>query len=425
MSDKDMKDEGVEIPEAEAADFGSQRVKKSMSPAVKFGIVIGGVFAIIGGSMIMSSNEISEVQSTVSSAGGDLDDTPGGVIQSESPRYQEILEASNDEAAEEALRTGKTFIPTPERILQPIDDLEAGDRIEDVEPPVVVEEAVVPPAPEKPAPRVAQTPPTPPAAPVRPSAPQTSNGEETENRYTAAMIGQMGALSRNNISAGLTSVQVGSGETLSYAERVAEAEAEAAAVQEETTAAEEVETLIAAGDIIYAETLTSTNSDIPGSPVLVELTTGEYRGARLIGAFTVNQTSDSMVIQFSTMTLADGTTVGVNAYAVDGMTAEAAVASDVERRYLKRYGPILASAFITSYADARSQTDQTLASVGDETVIIEGSRDTEQSLYAGLSAAAGAIGADLEAYAPRGPKVTLRDGWPIAVMFTDTVVAGN
>ncbi|HDZ51499.1 hypothetical protein LCGC14_0112320 [marine sediment metagenome] len=423
MSEVNNKDENVEIPEAEAEDFGSQRVKKGLSPAVKFGIVIGGVFAIIGGSMIMSSNEIVESGSTVASVGGRLDSTPGGVIQSESPRYQQILEESNDEAADEAKRTGKTFIPTPERILQPIDDLEAGNRIEEEKIIVAEPEPVVAPVVQEPAPRVVQAPPAPPKPAARPSAASAKSAQQEENPYAAAMLSQMGSLAGRTGSASLNVVSVGSLEEQQDVAVVSTDAAELAALQAAGSTTDTV--LVPAGEIIYAETLTSTNSDIQGSPVLVELTTGEYRGARLIGSFAVNQSSDSMVIQFSSMTLPDGSTVGVNAFAVDGMTAEAAVASDVERRYLKRYGPILASAFITSYAEARSEADQTLTSVGDDTVVIQGQRDTTQSLYAGLSAAAGAIGSDLETYAPKGPKVILRDGWPIAVMFTETVVAGN
>jgi hypothetical protein len=132
-----------------------------------------------------------------------------------------------------------------------------------------------------------------------------------------------------------------------------------------------------------------------------------------------------MVVSFNSMTMEDGTSYEVTAFAVDGMTAEAAVASDVERRYMKRYGPILASAFITSYAEAMSEPEQILTSIGDETAVVQSPRTEKQSLIAGLGAAAGAIGADLTNNAPRGPKITLRDGWPIAVMFTTSVVAGN
>jgi len=419
MSDNSNLDEGVEIPEAAPDDFSSREVKRSLSPAAKFGIVIGGVFLIIGGSIFIGGTEVSDPTSSIN-VNADLDGTPGGAVQSESPRYQELIEASNDQAAEQAALEGRTFIPTPERILRPIEDLEAGQRIEDevVEPdPEPVVEKVAP----RPAPVVVQAPPAPPVA-ARPTPAAANTTEQQETPFSAAMLSQMSALASGNSRPSL-SIQ-----NTSIADMRSEEPVQAAdAAPQEGTAAAAVEqkVLIPAGEIIYAETRTSTNSDIQGSPILVELTTGEYRGSKMIGSFTVNPASDSMVVEFTTMTTAEGETFEVSAFAVDGMTAEGAVASDVERRYISRYGPILASAFITSYAEAMAAPEQSLSSVGGDTVVVEGTRTTKQSLYAGLSAAAGAIGTDLTANAPKGPKVILRDGWPIAVMFTTSVVAGE
>jgi hypothetical protein len=415
-------DDGIEIPEAAPADFASQQTRKGLSPAVKFGIVIGGVFLVIGGSLLIGGAETSDATSVIN-VDADLDGTPGGAIQSESPRYQQLLEESNAQAAEDAAREGKTFILTPEKVLQPIDDLEAGRRIEDaVIEPVVVEPAPV--APPRPEPVVVQAPPAPaPAQTARPTPSGAVTAEEQENPYTSAMIGQMGALTPQVRPPSISIQTTGAaGKRAEEEARMAQANVDAAPLGD---AEAEGEIIIPAGEVIYAETLTSTNSDLAGSPVLVELTTGEFRGARLIGEFNVNPSSDSMVVSFNTMTLPDGTSVEVSAFAVDGMSAEVAVASDVERRYLKRYGPILASAFITSYAEALAEPEQILTSIGDDTAVVQSPRTEEQSLYAGLGAAAGAIGGDLAANAPKGPKIILRDGWPIAVMFTTPVVAGN
>jgi intracellular multiplication protein IcmE len=423
MSDHKNPDEGVEIPEATPEDFGSQETKRGLSPAAKFTIVIGGVFLVIGASIFVGGNEVSDPTSSIS-VNADLDGTPGGAVQSDSPRYQELLEASNDQAAEAAAREGRTFIPTPERILRPIEDLEAGQRIEDE--PEVVEAPVEPVVAPKPAPVVVQAPPAPPVAarPV-PTTSQATTAEQQENPYAAAMLGQMSAIAGSNSRPSLSVKTTNVFDSDRQASDDAATVAASQAAQEPIGATFTPEVLIPAGDIIYAETLTSTNSDLAGSPVLVELTTGEYRGSRVIGNFTVNEASDSMVIEFNTLTTADGDSYEISAFAVDGMTAEGAVASDVDRRYLSRYGPILASAFISSYAEARSTPEQTLATVGDETIVISGTQTVEESLYAGLGAAAEAIGSDLVANAPKGPKVILRDGWPIALMFTKSMVAGE
>lgn len=426
MSDQTNLDDNVDIPEASPEDFSSQEAKKSLSPAAKFGIVIGGVFLVIGGSLFIGRQEISDPTSSIS-VRADLDSTPGGAVQSESPRYQELLEQSNEQAAAEAAREGRTFIPTPERVLQNIEDLEAGNRIE--EPEAVPEPEVIEAPVSRPAPVVVQAPPTPRVTnrPAVNTVTHLATDEQLENPYREAILRQMGALSAapSKPSIRIADTGVADAAERRRAEAIERGGQPSPAGTGTGSSDAAGEVLVPAGDIIYAETLTSTNSDLSGSPVLVELTTGEHRGSKLIGDFTVNPSSDSMVIEFTSMTTPDGETYPVSAFAVDGMSAEVAVASDVNRRYLGRYGPILASAFITSYAGARSEPSQSLTTIGDDTAVIQDPHTTEQSLYAGLSAAAEAIGADMIANAPKGPKIILRDGWPIAVLFTTSVVAGN
>ena len=181
------------------------------------------------------------------------------------------------------------------------------------------------------------------------------------------------------------------------------------------------EPIIPAGTILYGETLTSSSSDLPG-PVLVQVTTGPFKGGRLVGQFSTSDTVDRMVVEFSTMTLPDGTSVAVSAFAVDGVSAETAVASDVNRRYVQRYAPILAAAFITGYAGAAAQPDQQLVELGEGNSVISGTTTEEQNLYAGLAAASEAIGADLVQNAPKGPEVILRSGWPVGIMFVEPVL---
>ena len=431
MSDKENFEETVEIPESAPEDFGSKSVKKGMSPALKFGVVIAGVFVVLGGSLVLGSKENADPTSSID-VNADLDATPGGEIQSESPRFQSLLEEANAEAAQSALEEKRTFIPTPERVLEPIDDLVAGtveDEPEDDDP-------IVEPDPEPETPIVKPTPVvTVPPAPVvqpapvantqpAPTAPTTT--EQQENPYTQSMIAQMGSMA--SLAAVNNSLQVrstGREEEGLTGEAAAPEEGGTSQVVTDLMMDEAQDILIPAGQIIYAETVTSTNSDASGSPVLVELTTGEYRGSRLIGGFTVNDTSDGMVVEFSTMTLPDGTSVGISAYAVDGLTAETTVASDVDPRYLKRYGALLASSFITSFASAKADTEETITSIGDEIVVVDAATDAEQALYAGLSAAASAIGSDIASTAPSGPLVTLRDNWPLAILFMDPVTASN
>jgi intracellular multiplication protein IcmE len=129
-----------------------------------------------------------------------------------------------------------------------------------------------------------------------------------------------------------------------------------------------------------------------------------------------------MVVEFSSMTLPDGTSVPVSAFAVDGVSAETAVASDVNRRYISRYAPILAAAFITGYAGSAAQPDEQLVDIGDGSSIVTGTTTDKQNLYAGVAAASEAIGADLLQNAPKGPEIVLRSGWPVGIMFVEPVL---
>ena len=433
MSQQDTS-ETVNIPDAGSGGFANQEIGRSRSLGPKFLLFSGFIIVVLAGLVFYSNSQTVSLPSSISTD-ANLDSTPGGENQSNSPEFQEVLKQANIQNAQEAQNAGLTFIPTPENLLQPIDDLEPGTRIEEPEPkPEVVVAKPVPTPAREPAPAVVPpTPVTPPAVERPANAPGGNNGDGEENPYIAAIIGQMSSISGPPPSAAINISSTGTtrvageqgpgtagqaGQGVANANAVSVASAASADVVRETV-------IIPAGELIYAETLTSTNSDLAGSPVLVELTTGEYRGSRLIGTFTVNEASDRMVIQFSSLTTPDGESYGVSAFAVDGVSAEVAVASGKDRRYLQRYAPILAAAFITSYAVAQAAPEQTLTTVGDETAVVEKQRTERQSLYAGLGAATAAIGADLVANAPKGPKIILRDGWPLAVLFTASVVASD
>ena len=175
--------------------------------------------------------------------------------------------------------------------------------------------------------------------------------------------------------------------------------------------------LLRPGDILYAETLNSVNSDIP-SAIIAEIVAGPYKGSRVVGGFQADAASGGMVVQFSAMTLRDGTTISIAGLAVDGRTAEDTVRSDIERRYVKRYGPALAASFISTYASAISRPEERVVDMGDGTQIVTEAPTERQAIAAGVSTGLDMIARDVASYAPKGPKITLRDGWPLAVMIT-------
>jgi hypothetical protein len=422
MSDTNNPDDQVDIPEGEPQDFAEQRVKKGMSPGLKLGILVGGVFTILGASFFLSTSSVQE--DSVMRSAPDLDATPGGALQSENPLFRELLEQANDERAQEALARGETFIPVPEGQLEPVirsgtaDAGDAGDAARAQGDQAEGERAArVAPDPEPaPEPRVIEQRviPAPGSVASRPSVATTAPQQET-NPYLQGMIQQMGSVSLSNSRS--TAMYVAD-------EPPASQEGQMAAVSGDATGTEEAsqtaEPIIPAGTILYGETLTSSSSDLPG-PVLVEVTTGQFKGGRLVGSFQTAESVDRMVVEFTSMTLPDGVSVPVSAYAVDGVSAETAVASDVNRRYVQRYAPVLAAAFITGYAGSAAQPDQQVVELGDGNSVVTGTTTEKQNLYAGLAAAGEAIGADLIQNAPKGPEVILRSGWPVGIMFVEPV----
>ena len=437
-----MSDQNVNIPESGTGDFASSEVRSRAGMGSKILLFLGFIMVVIIGLVFFSANQTIDPPSSVN-VDTNLDSTPGGQNQAVSGQYQEILKGVNTKGADQAETEGRTFITTPEQILEDFDPLEVDTRIEDETK--VAQQPAVPSPPEKPAPQV---PPQPVAQAAQPPVAQPANAPSNniggeENPYVAAMIGQMSAISRPPPNSAIAIASTGVGrpdagagagagvggiQTVPGVSGVSgiPGVAGAGVAGADVPLEDEFETvIIPAGEIVYAETLISTNSDLAGSPVLVELTTGEYRGSRLIGSFSVNESSNKMVLEFSTMTTPDRDTYEIEAFGVDGKTAEVALASGINRRYLPRYGPILAAAFLTSYALGLAAPEQTLTTVGDETAVVQKRRTERQSIYAGLGAATAAITADLARSAPRGPKILLRDGWPLGILFVSSVVKSD
>lgn len=385
--------DGIEIPEAVPEEFSPRPGGAILGPGARFGIAILVGLLAIGGAFLVRGARVSDPESSIR-ANAELDATPGGSVQSDSPRYQELLELSNDEAAERAALDGRSFIPTPERVPEPV--------VEEAEPL-----PVEPPAPAAP----------PPSPPPRPEV-RGRDGPRPENPYRDAILEQMSAIAPGSARPALSIQETGGSEDGALRATVAPT-----AIDSVPQGAARERTIFPAGEIVHAVTLLSASSDLDGAPILAEVTEGDRRGARLIGSFRTAPDAGGMVVEFETMTLPDGRTLKISAFAVDVATAETVVASDVERRFLRRYIPVLASSFVSAFAETLAAPGRTLATLGGETVVVEPSGDRDRALHAGIGAAAEAVGSDLAAAAPEGPGIVLRAGWPIAVIFAESAVA--
>lgn len=113
--------------------------------------------------------------------------------------------------------------------------------------------------------------------------------------------------------------------------------------------------LIKAGSILFAVLETTVDSDYPDTPVMATIVSGDYKGAKLMGkvASGVGPNQDKVSLTFTTMGMdAWPTNKPITAFAIDPDTAKTVFASSVDSHYLKRYGAIMATSFLSGYASA-------------------------------------------------------------------------
>jgi intracellular multiplication protein IcmE len=112
-----------------------------------------------------------------------------------------------------------------------------------------------------------------------------------------------------------------------------------------------------AGTIFNAVIETAVNSD-EDSPVLARIVSGPLKGTRLIGSF--RNLGEKVAIVFSTANIPSfDKTVKINAYAIDTNTSRTSIADDVDHHYFLKYGVLLATSFISGYAQALQQSGAT------------------------------------------------------------------
>lgn len=292
--------------------------------------------------------------------------------QSTSPEYNKKVEDQNKKQSDNALDTGKTYVPTISgsgnvNAASPLDLLEKqkaeearkqkeeADRLAEearqkaeadrlaqqqapvVQPPVVVQQVVAPaPTPVK-KPKytsddyillsslIANQ------APKLPASEFNYAGQKADDKTMSATTGQQvlaqqGTTVQGQAPASLTTPQV---------------------------------PLIKSGEILNAVLETAVNSDEPG-PILAKVISGPLKGTRLIGS--MQNVGEKVVLQFSTANMPNlSTSVKMSGVAVDPDTTRTALASDVNHHYFLRYGVMLGAAFLQGWANAIGRQNTTVS----------------------------------------------------------------
>lgn len=391
------------------------------NPLVKVGVIFAAVLFLVGGIIMFGGEPEPETPSRVSTV-ADVSEAPGSADVSEAIR--QATEEETRRRAEEAIRTQTSALPTP--LEQPKGTL--GIQIEqpEEEDPLerwrrMQEERI----------RQQQQAQTQAAATIQ-EVPQEEVDTRTPavNALSAAMAQQMGSILGSQSVDGAQTRNVSSAD---YLERQREeALAELEAQRQEALAAggaegvagqvEDLNIILPAGTIEYAQLLTEANTDAPG-PILAQIVTGPLKGGRMIGSFTAQQ--NYLTLTFDTIVI-DGIDFAANGIAIDPDTTLPGVVTDIDRRYFKRIILPAAAEFVTGLTRAIAESGTTTITIdGDSTTSTTSNANTsnDQEVATGIEQAGEEISDIMDEIADDvEPLLRVRAGTPLGILFTSPVV---
>lgn len=395
-------------------------------PKSRNSIITLGAVSVLGAAVLVvlmvSGNKKNEVTGTTRVAGpsSGLNTTPGG---SDSSEYIAKLEQSNINDAEKALKSGKTStgVLTGGSNLSDVSPLDKLGDAKDVKTSVVKEEVEI----------------TPPEAVVLPTVNVAAEPPKTQQVYSAAPAPKFGTTEDYHIlqaASGIWTAKtsrseynyLGQGKPLEVEaqERVAQQQADAG-----TVATSKGQVVARTGDIINAVLETGINSDEPG-PVLATIVSGQFKGARLVGA--AKRRSEKMIVEFSTITIPGrATSSSISAVAIDIASMEQAstLASSVDNHYFKRYGLLFAAALMGGYSDAIKDQNTTQIITSDGAIITTnngGQKTSKQINRESLGSVGKAIGQEVQRESSKIlPTVKVNRGTAIGILLMDDLTLGK
>lgn len=341
-------------------------------------VVILAGFAVFAPEKPASSTKMvaPRTESVTGQAGGEGSD-----------EYNQKLKEHDARQANEALKAGQSFVPTPVGQKRPV----VGKKEETPTP-------------------------SPTAAPVVKTAPVRTQTTDN-NTMLKRMVDDLDALDTK-----LSSISAGEGKIV-YLREFEEIPASTPVVAAlETTQSENTSEIVEfkPGDLLYAIVDTGVNSDVP-SAVLVTVTSGTYRNARLMGSF--QRYDERLVLTFNRVVLPSGETAQVEAYAVDPSTTEASVASSVNTHFFSRWGGLIASAFLEGLGTAKrySGAQSTIYGSGGDITdqMVWNTYNVEDQAWIAAGKVGEKAGKIFEKEFDRPPTVRLESGTPIGVLIVN------
>ncbi len=185
--------------------------------------------------------------------------------------------------------------------------------------------------------------------------------------------------------------------------------------------------IIKSGTILFGVLQTALNSDQAGTPVLANIVSGQYKGAKLLGQF--QREGDRLVVQFTQMNIPGrSSSVAINAYAIDSRTAQNALATDVNHHYIARYASLFASGFLQGFGNAFSQVNNPCDGNGNCWIFTNNqarNATTKSAVAQGLGQVGTNWGQAVGQGFNRPPTVKLAQGSGLGILFVKDVIPGQ
>lgn len=380
------------------------------SPLFKFGIVALVIVIVIALVSMLSGDKVEAPASFVGK-GNNVKEAPG--INEVSPVMKEAIEEKNDQRIDEAQKQGMSAIPTP--IAPPKTLLEVPQDDAQSEDPLLRWQQMQ--TERARAQREQQL--------VQDQ--QTQVDPQREGRITG--MAQAMNLQITGILSTDKSKQMQHMNVFSKTEIANGVDANGNPVVVTNVAANGLDQLavpqkpakiiVPAGKIEYAQMILEANSDIPG-PVVALIASGEFSGGKLLGKFQAQE--EYLVITFTTLVTKKGTSIPINAYALDPGTSLTGLATDVDHRYFKRIILPAAAKFVEGLGEAYAQTTTQTTQNATTTTTATTDLNTKQEFGKAVSEAAQSIGDVLDEDGGKSKTlVIVAAGTPMGILFMEAV----
>ncbi len=186
-----------------------------------------------------------------------------------------------------------------------------------------------------------------------------------------------------------------------------------------TGAAAPARVLVPAGTIAYAQLMMEANSDAPG-PILAEVMSGPFTGARAIGTFEV--TREYLILHFTKLSY-HKKDYQIDALAIDPNTTLGALVTEKDNRYFTRVILPSAAAFLEGFGSAIGSSPTTIVNSNGDAIVLQSTRQgVKEGIYRGISESANTVGGFLrdEAAATK-PLIRVATGTPMGLFFVNSM----